>query len=170
MRLTKGVASGDQGNSLRVVHAHAAKGLTNIEGRRLRITITIRALGVDVDEPHVSGGKRLFEMGGTAYEVGTAVVPDVVTLRHKGSLGTPENTLIRLPCVGTTGTKAEDWESHLLEGCVASQEDQVGPRDGFAILHLDGPQQAAGLVKIGVIGPAVEWSETLLALNGEYGG
>jgi hypothetical protein len=46
---------------------------------------------------------------------------------------------------------------------IASEEDQVGPRDLAAILLLDGPQQTAGLVKTGVVGPAVEGSKALLA-------
>ncbi len=59
VRLAKGVASSDQGNGLRVVHAHSAKSLANVEGRRDRVTVAIRALRVDVDEAHVSSSKRL---------------------------------------------------------------------------------------------------------------
>ena len=46
---------------------------------------------------------------------------------------------------------------------IASEKDQVGPRDLAAVLLLDRPQQTAGLVKTGVIGPAVEGSKALLS-------
>ena len=46
---------------------------------------------------------------------------------------------------------------------IASEKDQVGPRDLAAILLLDRPQKTAGLIKTGVVGPAVEGSETLLS-------
>lgn len=140
VRLAKSVASGDQGNSLGVVHAHAAEGLANVEGRRDGVTIAVGALGVDVDEAHVSGSERLLEVASAAGKVCAAVVTNVVALGHEGCLGAPEHAFIRLPRVGPTGTKAEDREAHLLECGIAGQEDQVGPRDGFAILLLDGPQ------------------------------
>ena len=60
VRFAKGVASGNQSNSLGVVHAHSAEGLANVEGRHIGVTIAVGALGVDVDEAHVSGGKWLF--------------------------------------------------------------------------------------------------------------
>ena len=46
---------------------------------------------------------------------------------------------------------------------IASEEDQVGPRDLAAVLLLDRPQQTTGLVKTGVVGPAVEGSKALLS-------
>ena len=170
VRLAECVASSDQGNGLGVVHTHSAEGLANVEGRRFGVTVAIGALGVDIDEAHVSGGKRLLEVAGARGEVSAAIVADVVSLGHEGRLGAPEDALIRLPRVGTTGAKAENREAHLLEGRVASQKDQVGPRDGFAILLLDGPQQAPCLIKISVVRPAVERSEALLALQREHGG
>ena len=59
MRLAKGMATGDQGNSFRVVHTHPAEGFTNIQGRSDRVTIAVWALRVDIDEAHVSSCKRL---------------------------------------------------------------------------------------------------------------
>lgn len=46
---------------------------------------------------------------------------------------------------------------------IASEEDQVRPRDLVAVLLLDRPQEATGLVERDVVGPAVEGSEALLA-------
>jgi hypothetical protein len=168
MTLAKGVATGDQGDNLRVIHTHSAEGLTNVQGRRFWVTIAVGALRVDVDEAHMSSCKRLLQLASTGGKVGTAVVPDVITFGHEGCLSTPEDALIRLPRIGPTSTKAEDREAELLEGRVAGQEDQVCPRDGFAILLLDGPQQAPCLVEVGIVRPAIERSEALLALQVEY--
>ena len=170
VRLAKGVATSDQGNSLGVVHAHAAESLTNVEGRRDGVTITVGALGVNVNEAHVGGSKRLLKVAGASSKVCAAIVADVITLGHESCLGAPEDALIGLPRVWPTGTKAKNRETHLLERRITSKEDQVGPRDGFAIFLLDGPQQAPCLVEIGVVGPAVERSKALLALSGERGG
>jgi hypothetical protein len=38
---------------------------------------------------------------------------------------------------------------------------QVGPGELAAVLLLDGPEQAPGLVEVGVVGPAVERREAL---------
>ena len=164
VRLAKGVASSNESNSLRVIHAHAAEGLANVEGRHAGVTIAVGALGVDIDQTHVSGGKGFLQAGGTANEVGATVITDIVPLGHKGGFGTPENAFIRLPRIGTTAGKAQDWEAHLLEGRVTGQENQVGPRNGFAVLHLDRPQQAPCLIEIRVVRPAIKGREALLAL------
>jgi len=127
VRLAKGVTSSDQSNNLRVVHAHSTKGLTNIQSRRDGVTVTVGALGVNVDETHVSSSERLLKLGGTCCKVGAAVVADVIALGHESCFRAPEDALIRLPCVGPTSAKSEDWKTHLLEGSVTSQEKQVGP-------------------------------------------
>src|SRR5690606_25820091 len=59
--------------------------------------------------------------------------------------------------------EAERLEAHRLQGDVAGQDVQVGPGDLLAVLLLDRPQQAAGLVEAAVVGPAVERGEALLA-------
>src|SRR5690606_3400261 len=49
---------------------------------------------------------------------------------------------------------------------VASQDQEVGPGDLFAVLLFDGPEKPAGLVQVDVVGPAVEGRKTLLAALG----
>ena len=49
---------------------------------------------------------------------------------------------------------------------VAGEDHQVGPRDLVAVLLLDRPQQATGLVEVAVVGPAVQRREALLAAIG----
>jgi len=62
----------------------------------------------------VRGGERLLQLPRTRGKIGAAVVADVIALGHKGGLGTPENTLIRLPRVGPARAEAEDRDAHVL--------------------------------------------------------
>jgi hypothetical protein len=50
-----------------------------------------------------------------------------------------------------------------LQRDVAGEDHQVGPRDLAAVLLLDRPEQAARLVEVAVVGPAVERREALRA-------
>jgi hypothetical protein len=47
-------------------------------------------------------------------------------------------------------------------GDVAGEDHQVGPGDLVAVLLLDRPEQAARLVEVAVVRPAVERREALL--------
>jgi len=165
-RRTKGVAAGNQSNGLLIVHAHPSKGGPDIEGRGDRVRAGVRALGVHVDETHVRGRQGLLEVRGAGLEVGAAVVAVLVAPGEEGLLGAPVDGLVRLPRVDTAAAVAKGWEAHVLERDVAGEDDQVGPRDAAAVLLLDGPDQPPGLVQAGVVGPAVERCEALLAHAG----
>src|SRR5256885_14651851 len=52
MGFAEGVAAGDERNRLFVIHRHASERLADITGRRDRIRIAVRALRVDVNQPH----------------------------------------------------------------------------------------------------------------------
>ena len=80
------------------------------------------------------------------------------------SLATPVGRLISLPGVWTATSESERLEAHGLERHVASQDEEISPRELAAVLLLDGPQQAASLVQAHIVGPAVEGCEALLAL------
>ena len=75
----------------------------------------------------------------------------------------PVHVLVRLPHVRTAAAEAEGPEAHRLQRDVAGEDDQVGPGDLLAVLLLDRPEQAARLVDVDVVGPAVERGEALLA-------
>jgi hypothetical protein len=79
-------------------------------------------------------------------------------------LATPVNGLLCLPSVGATASETEWLEVHGLEGDVSGKKQEIGPRDLLAVLLLDGPEEAAGLVEASVVGPAVERGKSLLAL------
>lgn len=182
VRLTEGVSTNDEGSGLLVVHGHAAEGCADIACRGDGVRDAVRSLGVHVDETHVCGGQRSFQIArvdifvvglgalvavddtaatasGTSLAVGVA---DVVA--QPCGLSTPVDRLVGFVCVGSAASEAEGGAAHGLEGDVAGEQVQVGPGDLVAVLLLDGPEQAAGLVERDVVGPAVEGSKSLLAL------
>src|ERR1035441_1354942 len=54
--------------------------------------------------------------------------------------------LIGFPDIRASAGKAEGLEAHRLEGTIAGEDHQVGPRDLPAVLLLDRPEQPARLV------------------------
>ncbi|KAI6774072.1 hypothetical protein HG531_000921 [Fusarium graminearum] len=108
--LSKGVSTDDKSSGLLIVHAHTAKGLTDIKGGSLGVGGTVRTLRVDVDQTEVSSTKRLLELVGTLVDVSAAVVADIVTLGDECSLGTPVDGLIGLPGVGTATGETKGLE------------------------------------------------------------
>ncbi|CAG9942539.1 unnamed protein product [Clonostachys rosea f. rosea IK726] len=169
VRLAKGVTTSNQGDGLLVVHGHAGKRLADVVGGSDGVGVGVGAAGIDVDQTHVGGSQGLLEALGMCLAVlvlqrgagGEALVP---ALGEEAGLGTPVDGLVGLPGVGAATGEAKGLEAHGLEGDVAGEDHQVGPGDLVAILLLDGPQQAAGLVEVAVIGPAGERGESLLTL------
>jgi len=139
MGLSKGVTTNDKSSSLLIIHTHTVKRHTDIKSRSLGIGATIRTLGVDVDQTVVSSTKRLLKLVGAVVNVGATIVADIVTLGNESSLSTPVDRLISLPGVGTTASETKRLKVHALEGDVAGEEVEIGPRDLVAVLLLDGP-------------------------------
>ena len=118
-----------------------------------RVRVAVRALRVDVDEAHLDRAEGLLELP----------VAGVALVAEPGGLGAPVDVLVGLPDVRAAAGEAEGLEAHRLQGDVAGEDHEVGPRDLLAVLLLDRPQQAAGLVEVDVVRPAVERREALLA-------
>src|SRR5262249_19744761 len=143
-----------QRHGLFVVHRHAREGLADVPGRRDRIRVAARALRVDVDEAHLHRRERVLEVP----------LPGVALLAAEPRLlGAPGDVLIGLPDVLATATEAEGLEPHRLQGDVAREDHQIGPRDAAAVLLFDRPEQATRLVQADVVRPTVELREALLA-------
>ena len=150
--LAEGVAAGDEGHRLLVVHGHALEGLADEPGRQLRVRVAVGPLGVHVDQAHVVGAERSLQL---ALGVVTLIVEPLL-------LGAPVG-LVGLPHVGAPEGETEGSEPHRLEGAVAGEDHQVGPREVAAVLLLHRPQEPARLVQVAVVGPAVEGGEALVA-------
>ena len=151
--LAEAVAADDQRDRLFVVHRHAAERLADVARRGERIRVAVRAFRVDVDEPHLHGGERILELA----IAGVALVAEPRRLRA------PVDVLVGLPHVFAAARVAEGLEAHRLERDVAGEHEQVSPRELLAVALLDRPQEAARLVEVCVVGPAVERCEALLA-------
>src|SRR5690606_33793868 len=76
---------------------------------------------------------------------------------------TPVDVGQRHPGVDTATGKAEGLEAHGFERDVAGQDEQVSPGNTVAVLLLERPEQATGLVEVDVVRPGIERGETLLA-------
>ena len=149
--LAEGVAAGNQRDGFFVVHRHAEEGFADVLGGRERVRIAVRPFRIDVDEAHLHGAERLRELAFAA----------IAFVAEPGALGTPEQ-LFRLPDVDAAAGKTKRLEAHRFQRDVAGENHQIGPRDLLAVFLLDRPQQAARLVEVGVVRPAIERRKALL--------
>ena len=156
MGFTERVTTGDERDGFFVVHGHAREGFADVLGRSQRVSLTVRAFGVDVDQAHLDGAER----------VGQLAVASVALVAEPFGFGTPVDVFLRFPDVGAAAGEAEGREAHVFEGDIAGEDHQVSPRDLAAILLLDGPEEATGLVEVGVIRPAVQRGEAQRAVTG----
>ncbi len=122
----------------------------------LRIGLAVRALRVHVDEAHLHVGERLreFPVAGIAAVLVTAVGEPL-------GLAAPVHVFLGFPDVLAPEAEAEGPEAHVLKGDVTGQDEQVGPGNPVAVLLLDRPEQAARLVEVAVVRPAVDGREAL---------
>ena len=152
MHLAECVPASDQSNRFFVVHRHATEGLANVAARSNRVRVGVRALRVHINETHLDGAEWLHQLAVAA--IALVLKPDV--------LGTPVD-LFGCPHVLAATSKPECLEAHRLHGDVACEDQEVGPADLAAVLLLNRLEELAGLVKVAVVGPAVERGEALLA-------
>src|SRR5690606_5029261 len=154
--LAEAVPAGDQGDGLLVVHRHPAERLPDVAGGRHRVRVAVRALRVDVDQAHLDRTQRFLQLP----------VTGVAFVAQPGLLRAPVDVLLRLPDVLAAAAEAEGPESHRLQRDVAGQDHPVGPGELAAVLLLHRPEQPAGLVQVGIVRPAVQRGEPLLARAG----
>ena len=149
--LAEGVATCGQGDGFLVIHCHAGKGFADVAARSDRIGHTVRTLGVHIDQAHLHGGQRGFQLAVTL----------IAGVGQPCLLGTPIDVFLGLPHVGTATAEAKGFEAHRFHRAIAGKDHQVGPRQRVAIFLLDRPQQAAGLVKVDVVRPRVQRRKAL---------
>ena len=150
--LAEGMAAGDQRDRFLVVHRHAREGFADIVRGLHRVRLAVGAFRVDVDQPHLHRGQRVFQIA----------LARVALVVQPGLFRAPVDVLLRLPDIPASAGEAEGLEAHRLEGDITGEDHQVGPRDAAAVLLLDRPQQPARLVEIGVVRPAVDRREALV--------
>ena len=155
MGFAEGVAAGNERDGLLVVHRHAVERFPDVLGRRDRIRLAVRPFRIDVDQPHLDGGKRILQLAFAAV----AFIP------QPRPLGTPVE-LFGLPDIGATAAETERLEAHRLQRDVSRENHKIGPGDFPAVFLLDRPQQPARLVEVGVVRPAIERRKALLTRAG----
>ena len=153
--LAEGVAARDQRHRLLVVHRHAPEGLADVASGSQRVRIAVRTFGVDVDQAHLHRAERL----------GQLALATIALVAEPGAFGTPEE-FFGLPHVGSSAGETESLEAHRFKRNIAREDQQIGPGNPVAVFLLDRPEQAARLVQIGVVRPAVERGKALLPLAG----
>ena len=153
VRLSESVSAGDQCHGFFVVHRHAAEGFPDIAGSRHRIGIAVGSFRVNVDQTHLNRCERILKV----------TIAAVTLVTQPLGLRTPVDVFFGFPDVFATTAEAEGLEAHGFQGAVACQDHQIRPGEFLAIFLLDRPQQEAGLVEVGIVGPAVQRSETLAA-------
>src|SRR6187200_3387512 len=83
--LAEGVAAGDQRDRLFVIHRHAGEGFADIPGSRDRIRLPLRAFWIHVDQAHLHGSERIFEIALTGISLVST---------QPGLLGAPVDILV----------------------------------------------------------------------------
>ena len=174
--LAEAVTAGDECDRFLVVHRHARERLPDVDRRGERVGLAVRAFRIDVDQAHLHGGQRILEVPRVRNFAVVVLHQHAMVLfdsrRPLGvadvaaqpfGLATPVHVLVRLPHVFAATGEAEGLEAHRFQRDVAGENHQIGPGNLPAVLLLDRPQQAAGLVQAHVVRPAVERREALLA-------
>ena len=156
MTFAKGVTAGNKRHCFLVIHRHAGEGFADVASRRRRIGLAVGAFRIYIDQAHLHGGKRVFKLA----------VASITLVIKPGVLGAPVDILFRLPHILATTRKTKGLETHRFQRAVTGEDHQVGPGQALTIFLLDRPQQAACLVEIGVVGPAVERREPKRSRSG----
>src|SRR5215471_17592000 len=149
----KGVPAGNQRDRFFVVHGHAAECFANIPSRGDRIRLAVWPFRIHVDQTHLHGSEWILKITLAAV----AFVGEPLPFRA------PEDVLFDFPYVGAPAAKSKCLEAHGLKSDVARENHEVSPGDLAAVFLLDRPEQAACLVEVHIVRPAIERSEALLA-------
>ena len=150
--LAEGVSASDQGDGLLVVHGHPAERLADVTCGCQRAGLAVGPLGIHVDETHLDSSQRVVQLA----------FPAVALVLEPLGLIAPVD-LLGLPDILAAAAEAERLEAHRLQRAVAGQDEEIGPGDLAPVLLLDRPEEPAGLVEVGVVRPAVQGREPLLA-------
>ena len=151
--LAEGVAAGDQRDGLLVVHRHAGEGLADVLGRGDRIRLAVRAFRIDVDQAHLHGAERILRARVRRCSARRRATcppgPSRVSSGSQTSARPPPKPKVLKPI---------DSSATLPARTIRSAQEIL-----LAVFLLDRPQQPARLVEVGVVRPAVQRREALLA-------
>src|SRR5258708_24845849 len=124
--LAEAVAASNQRDGLLVVHRHAEESFADVLGRRDRVRVAVRPFRIDVDQAHLHGAERLRKLA----------FATVALVAEPRSLRTPVE-FFGFPDVFAATGETERLEAHRIDGNIAVENHQVGPRNFSAALLLD---------------------------------
>ncbi len=122
MSLAKSMTARDERHGFFVVHRHASESFADVFGCRNRIGISVWPFRVDVNQTHLHGGERIFEI-----PVAGITAVGFVARGQPNFFSAPINILIRFPNVFAPAAETECLEAHRFEGDIARENHQVSP-------------------------------------------
>ena len=152
VRLSEGVSTRNECHCFFVVHAHAAESFADVFGGSYRVRNSVRAFRVYINETHLNGCERIFQLAAFA-------VPFVF---QPFGFRTPVHIFFGFPYIHAATREAKGFETHVFERHVSGQYHEIGPGNAAAVFLFHRPQQAACFIEVGIVGPAVQRSKTLL--------
>ena len=151
MGFAEGVSPGNKGHRLIVIHRHAGKGLADVFGRRKGVGVAIGPFRIHIDETHLHCGQGVCQVTVTA----------VAFVAEPLGFLTPVDIFFWFPHIFPATGESKGFKSHGLDGAITGEDHEIRPGNLLAILLLERPEQASGLVQAGIIGPTVEGGKTL---------
>ena len=148
MRLADRVTASGERDGFFVIHRHAREGFAHLRSRLHRVGLAVDAFGIDVDEAHLHGGKRVFHRRRFID-----VFITTITRREPFLLGAPIGVLFRRPDVFAAEAETEGLQTHGFISDGAREQDEVSPAQTIAVFLLDRPEQTTRLVEVDVVGP-----------------
>ena len=128
MPFPKGMATGNESNSLCIIHGHTTERLANVLCGKLRVGRPVGAFGIHINKTHLNGGKRVIEFALSR-----------VTLIRKHHLLRPPVDQIRLPVVRTSARKAKCFKTHVFHRHITGENHEIGPTDVGTVRFLNRP-------------------------------
>ena len=102
MSFTKGVSTGYESNGFFVVHRHSSERFADVLSGSKCTRITVRSLGINIDQSHLNSLKRIIEFP----------ITFVALVSKPFGLRSPVNILFRLPGIFASTSKSESLKTH----------------------------------------------------------
>jgi hypothetical protein len=147
------VTTGNQRHGLFIIHRHPREGFAYVTGSRHGVRIAVWPFRVYVDQAHLH----------RAEGIGQFPLTTVALVTKPFGFRAPVDVFLRFPDVFATAAKTEGLESHGFQRTVAGENHKISPGNLATVFLLDGPQQAARLVQVAVVGPTVDGRKALRA-------
>mmetsp|Transcript_79971 Transcript_79971/g.205737 ORF Transcript_79971/g.205737 Transcript_79971/m.205737 type:complete len:297 (+) Transcript_79971:598-1488(+) len=162
MNLAEGVPATDQGDGLSVVHAHPRERITDVGGAgrwvRIRTVLAVRiqrhrSFGIHVDQSHRCGAERLLALAVDLAGRVSLLVRAGAQVQAGGAVWV----------IDAAEAILADGATHGLDRDGPCRDEEVSPAELVPVLLLDGSQQCARMIQVGVVLPAGLRLETLAA-------